>query len=263
MNKENRIAVVDPDKCKPKKCRHECMRSCPINLGGKQCVTVDSIVSTISESLCIGCNMCVKRCPFGAITIVNLPSSAGKTPIYRYLVNSFALYGELPVFRQGNVIGLLGANGTGKTTIVKILSNEIKPNLGNFSSENSEQNIISYYRGSELQTYFKKLYTGQLRVSIKPQHVLFMAEKTNGNVLEYLKSQDEKGILEQIADTLELRALYNKNIETLSGGELQKFSIAVTGMKNSQVYIFDEPSSYLDIKQRLIVSDFIRSLATP
>lgn len=78
---------------------------------------------------------------------------------------------------------------------------------------------------------------------------------------EFLKKYDEKGILDSVVD--ELHTLIDKNIETLSGGELQKLVIAVTSLKNAQVYLFDEPSSYLDIKQRLVVARFLRKLVGP
>ena len=75
-----RIAIVNPDKCKPKRCRQECKKSCPVVRMGKLCIEVTPTVklATISEDLCIGCGICVKKCPFEAITIINLPSNLSK-----------------------------------------------------------------------------------------------------------------------------------------------------------------------------------------
>ena len=71
------VAIVNPDLCKPKKCNLECKKACPINLQGKHCIEVEttSVMTTISEELCIGCALCQKRCPFKAIQIINVPST--------------------------------------------------------------------------------------------------------------------------------------------------------------------------------------------
>lgn len=61
-----RIAIVNSEKCKPKKCGQECKKTCPVNKTGKLCIEVTgtSKICFISEALCIGCGMCVKYCPY-------------------------------------------------------------------------------------------------------------------------------------------------------------------------------------------------------
>ena len=76
-DKKLRIAVIDPDKCKPKKCGQECKKSCPVVRQGKLCITISKTAS-ISEDLCNGCGICTKKCPFDAIKIINLPISLTK-----------------------------------------------------------------------------------------------------------------------------------------------------------------------------------------
>ena len=73
--KLTRVAIVNADRCKPKKCRQECKKSCPVVKIGKLCIEVKSTdkVAFLSETLCIGCGICVKKCPFEAIQIINLP----------------------------------------------------------------------------------------------------------------------------------------------------------------------------------------------
>lgn len=114
---ENWIAIVNPEKCKPKKCWLECKTKCPVNLIGKICieVTKDSKQSLISEILCIGCGICVKVCPFEAIKIINLPHGIPNEVTHRYGPNWFVLY-KLPTPRIGSILGLVGTNGIGKTT---------------------------------------------------------------------------------------------------------------------------------------------------
>ena len=61
-DKITRIAIVNSDKCKPKRCRQECKKSCPVVRMGKLCIEVSPTdkIAGISETLCIGCGICVK-----------------------------------------------------------------------------------------------------------------------------------------------------------------------------------------------------------
>lgn len=61
-DKLTRIAIVNADKCKPKRCRQECKKSCPVVRMGKLCIEVTPLtkIASISEELCIGCGICVK-----------------------------------------------------------------------------------------------------------------------------------------------------------------------------------------------------------
>ena len=61
-DKQTRIAIVSEDKCKPKRCRQECKKCCPVVRMGKLCIEVspNSKIASLSEELCIGCGICVK-----------------------------------------------------------------------------------------------------------------------------------------------------------------------------------------------------------
>jgi ATP-binding cassette subfamily E protein 1 len=213
----------------------------------------------IVESLCSGCGICVKKCPFNAISIVNLPDELETQCSHRFGPNAFKLY-RLPTPSPGIVLGLLGKNGIGKTTTLKVFSGEVKPNLGNYENPPSWSEIIKYFRGSTLQDYFQKMSEGKLRVVHKLQYVDKIPKVVSGKVGELLEKVDERKVLDSVAGQLELEKLWNRPLEALSGGELQRVAVAAAICREADVYLFDEPSSYLDVKQRLEVAKAIRSL---
>jgi ATP-binding cassette subfamily E protein 1 len=219
----------------------------------------------IDEKLCTGCGICPKKCPFGAISIINLPEELNSEPINRYGQNGFALY-NLPTPIFGKVVGIIGRNGIGKSTAVKILSKQIVPNFGKVDSIHASntddfKEVIDYFKGSEAQAYFEKLRDGQIKISYKPQQVDQIPKQYQGLVQDLLKKVDEKGIFDEITELLELKNILQSKVTELSGGELQRVAIAATVMKDANVYFFDEPTSYLDIKQRMKIAKFIKNLA--
>jgi len=259
--KLTRIAIVNEDKCKPKRCQQECKKGCPVNRMGKLCidVTPKSKVAYISEELCIGCGICVKKCPFDAIQIINLPKDLEKDTVHRYGPNSFKLH-RLPTPRPGQVLGLVGTNGIGKSTALKILSAKLKPNLGRWENPPDWQEILQYFRGSELQNYFVMLLEDNLKAIIKPQYVDQIPRAVSGTVGNLLEKKNDRGVLNEIVEALDLKSILDRDVKTLSGGELQRFALGVVIVQKSDVYMVDEPSSFLDVKQRLKAAQTIRSL---
>ncbi|KAJ0163996.1 Translation initiation factor RLI1 [Colletotrichum tanaceti] len=263
-DKLTRVAIVNSDKCKPKKCRQECKKSCPVVRSGKLCIEVspESRIAFLSESLCIGCGICPKKCPFSAITIINLPTNLETQVTHRYSANSFKLH-RLPMPRPGNVLGLVGTNGIGKSTALKILSGKLKPNLGRYDNPPDWEDVIKHFRGSELQNYFTKLLEDDLKAVVKPQYVDQIPRAVKGpqkSVQHLIDAVSTLGNKKEVCDTLELNHIMDREINFLSGGELQRFAIGTVCVRKADVYMFDEPSSYLDVKQRLAAARIIRSL---
>ncbi len=254
-----RIAVLNEERCEPKRCGRPCYRFCPPVRNKIEAIVFEGETPQITESLCVGCGICVRKCPFKAISIVNLTDELETDCSHRFGPNTFKLF-RLPTPSPGVVLGLLGQNGIGKTTALHILSGEVKPNLGNFEEPPDWAELIQHFRGSTLQDYFEKLSHGDLKVVHKPQYVDRISRVVSGKVGDLLKKVDERNRLEELVDQLQLKTIWNRTLKVLSGGELQRVAVAASICREADVYLFDEPSSYLDVKQRLQVARAIRSL---
>nr|ODN88911.1 ATP-binding cassette, sub-family E, member 1 [Cryptococcus depauperatus CBS 7855]ODN90085.1 ATP-binding cassette, sub-family E, member 1 [Cryptococcus depauperatus CBS 7841] len=253
-DKLTRVAIISDDKCKPKRCRQECKRSCPVVKMGKLCIEVNpnDKKAFISEELC----------PFDAIQILNLPTNLESHVTHRYAANAFKLH-RLPTPRPGQVLGLVGTNGIGKSTALKILSGKLKPNLGRFDDPPEWQEILKYFRGSELQNFFTKVLEDDIKAVTKPQYVDQIPRSIkvpNMTVGKMFDRQTELDNRDQLETDLELKHLQDREVGQLSGGELQRFAIGIASVRQADIYMFDEPSSYLDIRQRLSAAKVIRGL---
>lgn len=256
-----RVATLDKEHCKPDDCGIPCYRFCPEVLNRRYAIkfVAGQKKPIIDEDLCTGCGICIKKCPFDAISIVKLPQELDGECIHSYGVNEFKLF-RLPVPHKGTVIGLIGRNGTGKSTALRILAGELTPNFGSVDNPTDWGTVLTRYRGTILHEYFSRVSAKELKVVHKPQHVDKLASALQGKIGTLLKKVDERGILAELADQLELKNLLNREADVLSGGELQRVAIAAAISRNADVYIFDEPSSYLDIYQRIRAARSIRRL---
>lgn len=253
-----RIAILNKDRCQPRRCSKECEKYCPrVRTGDETIVFEEDGKPVISEELCVGCGICINKCPFKAIMIIGLPEAL-KEPTHRYGPNGFALFG-LPVPRAGKVTGILGPNGIGKSTSVQILSGTLIPNFG--QEKGDWDTVLEHYSGTALYDYFKAVVDGKVRVSQKPQYVDLIPKAFKGKTIELLEKTDDRGVLDELIDYLDLKSVVNRNISELSGGELQRVAIAACAAKDAQFYFFDEISPYLDIYQRINVSRLIQEIS--
>lgn len=258
-----RVAVVFKDRCQPKRCNLECIAFCPPQRTGTEVIWIDPEIgkAAISEETCISCGICIRKCPFDAIRIIGLPEPLKEDLVHQFGRNAFRLF-RLPTPRKDGITGLLGPNGIGKTTALSILSGELCPNLGHYRRKKPHwEDVLAFYKGSEMYEYMKGLADEKLRTALKPQYVDKLAKVYKGRVRQLLAKVDEGGRVPEVADALNMRSFLDHDLATLSGGELQKVAIAATMLKDADVYFFDEPSSYLDIHERLRVARAIHELA--
>jgi ATP-binding cassette subfamily E protein 1 len=251
-----RIAVLDRALCIKERCGYVCAKVCPVNRMGKECIIIekDSGYPAIAEELCTGCGLCVKKCPAQCISIVNLVEEIS-TPIYQYGINAFRLYG-LPLPKEG-AVALLGKNGIGKTTAIRLLSRQLKPNFGDVSKKFNDDEILQRL-DVEKRRYFSAL-SGEIKVAHKPQYVEKIKEIFKGKVRTLLEKCGKD--ISEVVKLFDLSQLLDRDISQLSGGELQKVAMAAVYLRDADIYYFDEFTNYLDIEERLKTAVIVKNLS--
>ena len=259
-----RVAVLKEDSCQPKKCNDECHAFCPPVRNGQECIILDDKTGKphISESLCIGCGICINKCPHDALIIEQLPSELESDMIHRYSMNGFRLF-RLPTPSKESVVGILGPNGMGKSTAINALSGRMIPNLGDWLDKEADwDGVIETLPRGELRDFFVAVRDGKIKVALKPQNVDRLPKRVKGTVRDLLSKVDERKMFDEMTKKLGIDHLLDRTIQQLSGGELQRMAICATLLRDVDVYFFDDPSSYLDIHERMRIVRIIQDLAT-
>ena len=117
--------------------------------------------------------------------------------------------------------------------------------------------MLAHYRGSALHAHFEKVAKGELRSVVKPQYVDRLADEPV-TALELVS--EAGGRAASILEEVGLGDRADRRLSELSGGELQLAAIARTLATDADLYLIDEPSSYLDIVHRLEVARLLRRL---
>ena len=254
-----RVAVLLEDRCKPNTPAFDYLMkyagSC-----GRECIQFEGNKCKILESACPVCLNRAKRCPGDAVKIINLPEELDTDLTHSYGENSFRLF-RLPAPREQQVVGILGPNGMGKSTAINLLSGSTRPNLGDWRDYDKEgTEIIASFPRGELRDYLEWVSKSGVDIAVKPQYVDKLPKLWDGEVRGLLQRVDDHGRLDEFAEKTSIKHILERKLSGLSGGELQRVAICATILKEADVYFFDEPSSYLDIHERMRVVNIIQSL---
>jgi ATP-binding cassette subfamily E protein 1 len=252
-NSKDFIVIIDQEKIEPELARETVINYDPLNRAGKEggfYIDENEELHIDDKDVMEAHKMAVNKYPYeGAIKMVQLVHEEGDK-IHQFGENEFRLYG-LPELEKDTTTGVLGANGLGKTVASKILSGKLKPNLGKWKNPPEWQDIKEKFRGTGLQRHIDKLAEQEIDSATKPQQVERIPEAFQGTVEEFLTRNGRPDNLDEIKEKFELKKLEDRNVSNLSGGELQRMAIASTAAAEADLYVFDEPSSFLDVKQRL------------
>ncbi|MGB1461044.1 MAG: ribosome biogenesis/translation initiation ATPase RLI [Candidatus Thalassarchaeaceae archaeon] len=255
-----RVAVLIEERCKPNSNAFAYLKKYS-EMCDRECIQVEGSKCKILETACPVCFTRAKHCPDEAVKIINLPEELDTDLTHSYGENAFRLF-RLPSPRQEQIVGILGPNGIGKSTAINLLSGTFKPNLGDWSNSSPEwDEIISTFPRGELRDYLAMVSTGEVSIAVKPQYIDKLPRIFDGEVRELLARVDDRGEMKNYTELMGISHILDRKLGDLSGGELQRVAICATLLKEADVYFFDEPSSYLDIYERMRMVGVVRRLA--
>ncbi|MDY6762070.1 MAG: ribosome biogenesis/translation initiation ATPase RLI [Candidatus Nanohaloarchaea archaeon] len=261
MDKDRYVAVIDQDKVTDE-VRDIATKYDPLNRSGRGegfHVDDDGELHIDDENVMEEHRLIEKKIPNDAVKILRLPVEEGQL-VHQYGENSFRLY-ELPAPVEGQVVGLLGRNGVGKSTALQILAGLLTPNLGGYDEQPAMDDVIDRFRGTAIQNHLEAVRDGEVDAAYKPQQVDRIPDQHSGTVHDLLAENDEQDRLDELAAALEIETVLDRSLDDLSGGELQRVAVAATLLQDADLYLVDEPSSYLDIGQRLSLAELLREVA--
>eukprot|EP00268_Persea_americana_P056210 TRINITY_DN660_c0_g1_i8.p1 TRINITY_DN660_c0_g1~~TRINITY_DN660_c0_g1_i8.p1 ORF type:complete len:368 (+),score=63.14 TRINITY_DN660_c0_g1_i8:3794-4897(+) len=141
-------------------------------------------------------------------------------------------------FTDSQIVVMLGENGTGKTTFIRMLAGLLKPDV---------------VEGSDVEI-------PEFNVSYKPQKISPKFQSTVRHLL-HQKIRDSYMHPQFVSDVmkpLQIEQLMDQEVVNLSGGELQRVALCLCLGKPADIYLIDEPSAYLDSEQRIVASKVIK-----
>lgn len=152
-------------------------------------------------------------------------------------MGSFQLNVEAGSFSNSEIVVMLGQNGTGKTTFIRMLAGLLAPD------------------DKEAQEELPKL-----NVSYKPQTI---TAKFQGSVRELMHAKIRDAFVHpqfvsDVTKPMLIDAIIDQEVQHLSGGELQRVAIVLALGKPADIYLIDEPSAYLDVEQRIVAARVIK-----
>jgi len=155
--------------------------------------------------------------------------------------------------RSGEIFGFLGPNGAGKTTTIKMMCGLLRSDQGSVTIKGS-----ALHEGG---------WKGSRRIGVCPQHIVIWEMMTCMEQLEFMGRMydiEAKRARRKAGELLEVFGLAqkkNKLARTLSGGMQRRLNIVLALVHEPEILFLDEPQAGLDPQSRVLVRDYVKSLA--
>ncbi|MHA1513810.1 MAG: ribosome biogenesis/translation initiation ATPase RLI, partial [Candidatus Hodarchaeales archaeon] len=189
------------------------------------------------------------------------PETAGLL-VHCYDENGFRYFG-VPQIHPGKVVGLLGINGIGKSTLLNILAGQ-QPNGGNFNlPDKGFKEFFDHLKIASFRQFLTDFQAKTINVSYKPQIFANLVKKPQ-TVSVLLQSIQSNGFFsqEEVIQLMELTPILDRIPKALSGGELQRLAIGLVLLQKADIYLIDEPCTFLDFRQRIKMAKIFHQLAS-
>ena len=154
--------------------------------------------------------------------------------------------------------GLLGPNGSGKTTLIKIICGLLNNIDGNLFINNKNIKKINSKNLSKIFAFVSQDYEPTYGFTVR--ETIEMGRYPYLGTFGFLTKEDSE-IVEEIIELLNLSALQNNSTDNLSSGEKQKVRIARALAQKPEYIILDEPTSNLDLSNKIILVEIMKQIA--
>lgn len=174
-------------------------------------------------------------------------------------------YREKPVLenidlevRKGEIIGILGPNGCGKTTLLKLLNRNLHPRSGRILMEDQDLEDISKRRIARHIAVVPQ--SNEIRFAFSVRDIVSMGRMPFLDRFQGESSEDMR-IVEEAMEKTNIADFADRLINTMSGGERQRVIIARALAQRPEVILLDEPTLHLDINHQFEVLDLVKRLS--
>jgi simple sugar transport system ATP-binding protein len=173
-----------------------------------------------------------------------------------------ALRGVDMELHRGEVLGIVGDNGAGKSTFVKILTGFYPPDSGQMFIEGQQVALrsVSDARRHGIETVYQDLaLVNQLTVY---QNLFLNRELTTLGKIGWLSKGKMRQLAKQYLDDIRVNIPdIDAEAETLSGGQRQAIAVARATRQNAKIILLDEPLAAMGARESALIVDLIRSLS--